>query len=232
MDPLPILKHSTFHTPSPRGLSIVELIVVLAIIIILTSVAITGQSAFDRSLLLTDTAYTVAFSIREAQTLGLSSRAFGGIQNTGYGIRFDVASPTSYIEYADTTPGEPGSTQSGDCPGHTITDAGSPDARPGNCQYDAEAGELVRRYVLNRGYHIGKVCGSTGSVTKCSGTDFDLLDITFMRPSTNAVTLGRTSSNNLIPFSSVLIYVQSPNNVAERCVTVTSVGQVSVNICP
>ncbi len=236
MDPIHFLRNEQPKAPVPqaaRGFTLVEMLVVLSIIVILTVVAVTGQGTFNRSLLLTDTAYTVAFSIREAQTLGLSSRIFNSVTNSGYGIRFDRSTPTAYVEFADIYPASPGDTQGGWCPGHT-NPASSPDAHPGNCLYDASQSELVRTYALNRGFNISSFCGlsTNGSLTVCSGSQIDTLDIVFMRPSTSAVLLGKSSSGSVYPLSNATLHLKSPDSVTERCIYITSVGQISVISCP
>lgn len=208
-----------------------EMLVVLAIITLLTVITISGQSQFNRSLVLTDTTYTVAFSLREAQTLGLSSRVFNAVQDAGYGIRFSRSTPTSYSLFSDQSPASPGSTQGGICPGHTFTSG--PDARPGNCIYD-NASELVRTYTFNQGFSISRFCGTTASGTEyCSSdsTPLDHLDVVYMRPSTDSVITGIRGSS-LYQFTSALIRVASPDGGAERCVQVSKVGQVAVINCP
>lgn len=236
MDSLSFLRDT--RPAAPRGFTLVEMLVVLSIVVIITVIAITGQGTFNRSLILTDTAYTVAFSIREAQTLGLSSRVFTNAANVsttnaGYGIRFDRTTPTAYVQFSDVYPVAPGSTQGGQCPGHT-SPQGTPDARPGNCLYDPTQGELVRTYALNRGFTISSFCGTSASGTTqiCSGTQIDTLDIVFMRPSTNAVIFGKSSSGTVYPLSNAVIHLRSPDNASERCITVTKVGQISVVTCP
>lgn len=211
------------------------MMVVLSIITIITTVAIMGQGAFNRSLLLTDTAYTIAFSIREAQTYGLSSRTANSLNNAGYGIRFSTVTPKSYILFADTSPASPGSTQGTLCPGHTQP-ASSPDSHPGDCIYDASANpaELVRTYSLNRGFTIYRFCGReivSPYATKCSSTNFETMHISFMRPSTDATIFGRTSSGLLIGLSDATIYLRSPDGTTERCIFVSKVGQISVAPC-
>lgn len=212
------------------GFTLVEMLVVLSIIVVITTVVVTGQTSFNRSLLLTDTAYTIAFSIREAQVLGLSSRTFSSIPDAGYGIRFSRTLPTSYVEFADINPSGAGSSLGGLCPGHAAL-AGTPDARPGNCLYNSPA-ELVRTYTLGRGFYVSSFCGTDANgAQKCTPGDFDQLDITFMRPSTNAVILGIRSST-YTPLSDAYIRLKSPDGVSERCIFVTKVGQIAVKTCP
>ena len=219
-----------------RGFSLVEMMVVLTIIVLVTTVAVMGQTTFNRSLILTDTAYTIAFSLREAQTLGLSSRVAGtSVYNAGYGIRFSTQTPHAYVLFADTSPAEPGNTQSGYCPGHTepVT---SPDSHPGDCIYDQSvAAELVRTYTLNRGYRIYQFCGREwgGNDELCSGEDFETMHISFMRPSTDTVIFGRTTGGaQLLRLTDATIYLQSPDAVTERCITISKVGQIGVDECP
>jgi hypothetical protein len=206
------------------------MMVVLAIIVIVTVIALMGQDSFNRSILLTDTAYTIAFSVREAQGLGLSSRVTGGgVANAGYGIYLSSATPNAYIFFSDTIPSAPGNDLGGACPGHTQTSG--PDVHPGNCLYDS--GELIRTYTLNRGYQIYRFCGTTnsGNTTECSGTDFDSMYITFMRPSTDSVIFSRNGGDAPELLTSAKIYLRSPNGNAERCILVSKVGQIAVSTC-
>ncbi|MBU2104034.1 type II secretion system GspH family protein [Patescibacteria group bacterium] len=213
-----------------RGFTLVEMLVVLAIIVIVTGIAINGQSSFNKTVILTDTAYTLAFSIREAQSLGLSSRYFGGFQNAGYGVHFSSGSLTSYILFADTNPGIPGSSQGGICPGHTV--ASGPEARPGNCTYELPS-EGVRTSTFNRGFKISKFCGFDRALnsTRCSDTNLDSLNIVYLRPNTQSIITGKRSGAPM-SLENATIYVASPDGGTERCVSVSKVGQVSVGVCP
>lgn len=217
--------HASLETPL-RGFTLVEMIVVLAIIVIITMIALLGQSSFNRSLVLTDTAYTVAFSIREAQSYGLSSRLFGATQNAGYGVHFATGAPTSYSIFADVSPAAPGDTSNPSiCPGHpNIT---GPEAKPGNCIQDTPS-EVMRSYSLNNGFRISGFCGTqtTGGVVRCQGY-LDALDIVYLRPNTQSVITG-VRSGTRISLSDATIRIASPDGTAERCVLVSKVGQVSV----
>ena len=225
------MESTTFLVPStsrvPRGFTLIELLVVLLIIITITSIALLSQSTFDQSIQLTDTAYSFAFSVREAQTLGLSSRNFAGVENAGYGIRFDIANPAVYMLYADISPAAPGVTTN--CPGHASSSG--PDAKPGNCLYDGSS-ELVEKTTFIRGYSITKMCGTASGVTTCSDANsLASVDISFLRPSTQAVMIGTYTNTTTTVFSSAKFYVTSPDGLTQRCVNVSQVGQVTVGLC-
>ncbi len=210
-----------------RGFTLIEMLVSLGIIVIITAIVLLGQSNFNRSLVLVDTAYTIAFTVRQAQTLGLSSRKFGTIQNAGYGVHFASGAPTAYELFADTIPSAPGNNQGGICLGHSAQEGA--DAKPGNCIYDS--GERVNAYNLNRGFTIASFCGKDGAgVSRCSGSYLDSLDITFLRPNTQASIVGMHAGVP-IDLVSASIHVSSPDGSQERCVNITKVGQVAVGTC-
>lgn len=215
-------------TTPVRGFTLVEMIVVLAIIVIITTIALLGQSSFNRSMVLTDTAYTIAFSVREAQALGISSRAFGGTQDAGYGLRFTDGTPTSYKLFADTYPAAPGDTQyTAICPGHPDVPASNPEAKPGDCVQTVEA-EVVRTYSLNNGFSISRFCGRRSNGNQlCNGPAMDSLNIVYLRPNTQSVITG-VNGNVRMALEDATIRIMSPDGSTERCVYVSKVGQVSV----
>ncbi len=214
-------------TKPVRGFTLVEMIVVLAIIIIITTIALLGQSSFNRSMVLTDTAYTIAFSVREAQALGISSRAFAGTQDAGYGVHFANQSPSSYKLFADTYPAAPGDTQyTAICPGHPNVPATNPEAKPGDCIQTLES-EVVRTYSLNNGFRISGFCGrQSNGVQLCNGA-LDALDIIYLRPNTQSVITG-VNGNIRTALQDATIRISSPDGTTERCIYVSKVGQVSV----
>ena len=93
-----------------RGFSLLELLVVLGIITVITAITITSQSAFNKTLVLANTAYDFALTVRYAQTYGIGSRAAGTLSNTGYGIHVARGVTDSFIFFADSdpAPGGPG----------------------------------------------------------------------------------------------------------------------------
>jgi prepilin-type N-terminal cleavage/methylation domain-containing protein len=225
-----------------RGFTLIELIVVIVIISVVTLIALLGHSNFDRSMLLTDAAYSLALGAREMQTFGLSSRTFDVgsgtyAANIAYGLHVNSTALNSYLLFADTnrTTGNP---PLSNCV--TGTDQNSPDYKRGNCMYEttSPADGIVQRYSFSRGFRISHFCGKKDSTTYCStdGTSpLTTLDIVFMRPNTDAIMTGQRSGAGRVDFTSAAIYLTTPDNSATRAVCFTRVGQVSVVLsgtCP
>jgi prepilin-type N-terminal cleavage/methylation domain-containing protein len=212
-----------------RGFSLIEMIIVLSIITIILSIILVSQTTFNRTLLLTNTAYTIALSIREVQSLGLSSIKFGSSQNEGYGLHFSSGASNSYVEFGDIANSLP-------FPASTITwcptgAAKTPDAKPGNCLYDG-ASELAQTYTFNQGYAIGAFCGHTtldGWVcSNGSSNPISTLDIVFQRPNTNTVMTVITTNNNALQADTACIKLQTPGGASYDYIEVTQLGEVTV----
>jgi len=219
-------------TQKQKGFTLVEMLVVLAIITIITSVTLLSQTSFNRSVLLVDTAHTVALSIREAQFFGLSTRVFSGVANAGYGIHFDEGLPNKYTLFADIYPEIPGDDLNGKCPGHPTED--NPDRRPGNCLYDISHNEKSIDYTLAGNFTIASVCGRVGTGnTQCLGDQFETVDIVFLRPNTETIIIGTRDSVHTA-LQDACIIVRAPSaGTFEKMIYVSKVGQVAVvNECP
>jgi len=217
-----------------RGFTLVELIVVLFLIVVLTTITITSQTNYNRSLIITNTAYTVALSIRESQSLGLSSRNFKGTQNAGYGINFHKANNTKYVIFADVQ-GPPTYAAYASCPTGT---ANTPEFKPGNCLYDSTA-EILKTYNLNKGFRIHDFCGlrTTNNAHICgSQAAWSSMNITFIRPNTEAVmSMIYSSTGVAYPLKCAVIWIAPPSGTAAnmKCIVVAQTGQVSVpQTCP
>lgn len=229
MEPLftRLLNRAKNRIRSLRGFSLVELMVVLAIIVVITTVTMVAHTNFNKTLLLTNTAYTVALSAREAQSYGLSSRRFSTSYNAGYGLYFTGSSST-YKLFSDIlgTAAKPAWCLTGT--------TGTPDAKPGNCRYDSST-EDAKTYTLNRGYLITDVCGTdTGLTKRCTSTGyFSSVAIVFMRPNTDTIITGVTPTGTAVKLSCATIRIRAPGSTNEKCVLVSTVGQISVPLaCP
>ena len=74
------LESSRGHASLSRaGFTLIEMLVVVAIITVVTAVMFSNQSNFSSSVLLANTTYDVALSARDAETYGLGTRAAGAI---------------------------------------------------------------------------------------------------------------------------------------------------------
>lgn len=216
-----------FRIARTRGFTLVEMLVVLGIIALITTIVVTGQSTYNKTLLLTDTTYGVALSAREAQSFGIGSRKFGNVQNPGYGLHFSSATPSSYILFADTDNTLPATSN---CP---LGTPGTPEAKPGNCRYDSADG-IVSSYTFDRGFTISKFCGKTGLTRYCSTDSAPLtsLDLVFTRPNTTTTISGMIGSS-LTSFSCAEITISDPTQQVTRMIRISSIGEISTNqSCP
>ena len=219
------------------------MMVVLSIIIVITSIALFGQSNFNRSVLLTDTTYTVALSLREMQSLGLSSRKFSTVQNAGYGGYFSATNRDSYVLFADTY--KPAGTPLSNC---LVGAANTPEQKPGDCFYNfgnanpALNDGIVQTYTFTRGFIVRQFCGYEGALRRCSplpgGTpgagELSEINISFLRSSTEAAISGKRDGGVSVVLTSAEIYIQSADGLGTRGICVSRIGQISVaaGTCP
>jgi len=185
----------------------------MGVIVVVSSVILVNNSRFGGAALLQNLAYDIALSVRQAQVYGISVRGFG-VSNfsAGYGVHFDMSSPTTYVLFADAL------TVNG------VYDCSNPiNPTPANC-------ELVASTDIGRGYQISALCGTKSGNEKC---DYNTLDILFKRPEPDA----RISASNGSEVSctinpnqceeSARIIVKSPRE-DEMSVAVDAVGQIRV----
>jgi prepilin-type N-terminal cleavage/methylation domain-containing protein len=163
---------SSSLTTVSRGFTLIELVVVTAIIALITGLILVSDSTFGGKILLENLAYDMALSIRQAQIYGISTQRFtqGSFNtfNTGYGVHFDMSDPTHYLTFADACTASAGTPPDG-----LYTVAGS------SC-----VGESVGLTTIDRGFKIVKLCATKGGTEHC---DKDTLDIVFVRPEPDAI---------------------------------------------
>jgi hypothetical protein len=216
------------------------MIVVLAIITVITSVALLGQSDFNRTLLLTDTTYQVALSVREMQSFGLSSKRYIGgaqdVQNAAYGIHIESDEPQQFILFADISRTPLPSPALQNCITGTQD---TPDEKPGNCLYDTDATPdgIVETNRFTRGFFVSEFCGYNGGNNRYCSTDtatpLESLDIVFVRSSTESA-IHAYRGSTWEPLVSAEIYISSADETASRGICISRVGQVSITqtTCP
>ena len=84
------------------GFTLIEMLVVLAIIIVITGIVIFNVGAERQNSALLRSAQKLSLDLRRAQSFALSSKTYktAGVP-CGWGIHFNVAGSTSYIIFAD-----------------------------------------------------------------------------------------------------------------------------------
>lgn len=224
------------HFRLRRGFTLIELLVVLAIIVVITSVVFTSQSTFNKTLVLANTAYDVALTLRSVQTYGLGSRAAGNAASIGYGLHFQTAvqgSPYSFTFFADTSP----SPDLSNCHGLPVGGAGAPDAKSGDCVYTAGQDQSVIAYTLGNGITVNDFCARNISWSCTYPHDgyvggLSSLDIVFARPNPKPFITVNGSSGTV--YTAACLAIKSPHGDAQHFISVSASGQIvaSATSCP
>lgn len=87
-----------------KGFMLAEVLIVVAIIIVFTSVIMINHKEGQKRVLLERAAHKLAQDIRVAEEMTLSGRECpecGGVDSESYGIYFEIDTPEQYIIYAD-----------------------------------------------------------------------------------------------------------------------------------
>lgn len=196
-----------------RGFTLLELLTVLAIFAILTVITVSNYNSFTNDTILTNMAYEMALSVREAQTYGIavSNRTADNFDNP-FGINFDLnrlSETQVYHLFEDSA------------------DPANPDfvySNPGSCVTSGPYDYCYKEYVLQRNIVIKSLAvqGSSG----CH-TDLDTLDITFNRPNPEPFITGDSYEEQSVG----QIELQSPEG-RSRYVIVRQNGQIYVDSKP
>ncbi len=97
------------NSNSQKGFSLPELIIVIAIFAIITTIAMFDQARLNSNTLLTNMAYEIALSVREAQVYGIGVRdsSFSttatGIFSGQYGTHFNIATPREVMVFGNAS---------------------------------------------------------------------------------------------------------------------------------
>jgi len=191
------------------GFTLVELVVICAILVVISSLILVNHSQFGGVVRLESLAYDIALSIRQAQVYGISVARFGtNTYSAGYGVHFDLASPNIYTFFGD--------------------------AVSANGLYDG--GELVSTTNIQGGYRLAQLCTTaSGQVDPDTGLPIEdctktKVDVLFQRPEPDAWIAANSVTCLLqggVCYESARITVQSPRGDL-MSVIVDVNGQISV----
>lgn len=207
-----------------KGFTLIELMVVLAIVAVVSSIVLNNQSSFNKTLVLANTAYDIALTLRSAQTYGLGSRGVGAAANVGYGVHFVRGNPDSFTFFADTAGGE-------SCAGAT------PDCKPGDRVY-TEGDTVIQAYKLGNGMTVSDICAYALGSWSCAyaqGGGLSSLDIVFSRPNPDPFMSkdGSYPPDPAFRVTAACLVISSPQGSAQF-LSVGSSGQINANAvsCP
>lgn len=214
------------------GVTLIEMIVVVAIIAAVSSVIIFNYSDFSTNVSVRNLAQEVALSIRKAQTYATSARPIEGLSGVdsgsfpGYGISFATGDtvtppdqmtpgPRQFILFAETRGGNENSYDKGM-----------------QCGNPVDGDECLESFGITTADRITSICGSPNTSRANCYTNAQV-DITFRRPSPDAVIcMSALGGGSLPTFEScsvpyVVINLESAKGL-KRAVMVWTTGQISV----
>jgi prepilin-type N-terminal cleavage/methylation domain-containing protein len=182
-----------------EGFTLVEVVIVIAIFVILSSITIFNYRDFDNSIKLKNQALGVALAIKTVQTKALSSRTLitATTAYAPYGIFFDTAA--------------------------AYKDKANPffDNTNGNRVFDGiESVVTADVFTLESGYAISDVCAGDG--TTC--TAVNPLNVSYLRPSIEAKICEGAAA---CAYKEARITIESPKG-STSTVYITNLGQIYV----
>lgn len=190
-------KQRTLFTQA--GFTLIELIVVVGILGVISSITLTSYSKFGGQILLRNLAYDVALSVREAQVYGISARSFLGARfAAGHGVYFNLAEGNDkFYLYTDTD---------------------------NNNFFTSIGTEWVETSSIGRGYFIDRLCVPSGTSTEnCTAR---VVDILFKRPEPDAI-IRASFGSGFLQYDRVRIVLNSPQG-NKLSVLVETTGQISI----
>jgi prepilin-type N-terminal cleavage/methylation domain-containing protein len=184
-----------------KGMTTFELIVVIAIIGILTSISVAQYRNYEQQNALANLARDIALTVRLAQSYGLNVRGQGGGDNfqMSYGVSFNEASPTEYFIFRNSN----------------------------RRNAYVNGGVLLERLTLGGGYRIQNVCLTDGLGDDCWNTGAgggNEIDIVFDRPKPDAFFFFDGGQSN---YTHVTITLTDPKGTTKDIIVRTT-GYVSV----
>jgi len=199
------MRHSSILN---KGFSLVELLVVLSIFLIITSVVLFNQNKFSSDISITNVAYSIALEIRQAQVSGILVGQGRDDFDKAFGVHFMIENNQivfqNFKDYDD------------------------------KLNYDLGEGGASQQ--LSEGNIILSVCtysdGSSEAGKKCITPSnigvIETVDIMYKRPEPSAIIIDSSSTNANDRRKRVEVIVQSSLGDRTRTIKAYNTGQISV----
>jgi len=190
---------------SQKGFTLIEMITVLAIFMLISGVVIFNYGKFRNDTILTNMAYEVALSIREAQIYGVSARTAESGNTPSFEIPYGIYLKEGSNQY------------------YLFADIVEDSKFSGDTCSDPMGDTCVTPYTLQRGVLISDIDISTDS----SSCDLkNSVSVLFKRP--NPEPIITPGGANVDDISFVQITLTAPDGVTKRYVAIYNNGQVAV----
>lgn len=185
-----------------RGFTLIELIVVISIFSIISSIVLFRASDFNRKIAIQNLAQDIALTIKQAQVYASSGKTSGffGSNPPSYGVYFQLSTPTAFNYFANYD--------------------GLSSYNSTNCGGAQSGSECLENININGG-NVTEICFD--NKTSCSAQDVQIL---FVRPFPSAII---KDGSGVSIYSNVSIKITNPQNANSfKNVKVFSTGQISV----
>lgn len=208
-----------------RGVTLIELVVVIVIFMVISSITIFNYGNLNSSLSVQNLADDIALSVRKTQGYAIGVRGFGGFFSEGYGIHF-TANPDASNAYTGSSKSfvlfvDMGATPNKKYDYSAFDKCGSP-------KVNNECLEILN--IAN----TDKITGIFLDNDVVSVAQTSTIDILFNRPNPEPVFCFRSNPSSsdcdVRTISSVKIKVTNANDpLVFRIITISNNGQISVS---
>lgn len=197
-----------------KGLTLIEMIVVVAIFAILTMIIVFNYGEFNSRTVVTNTAYEIALTAREAQTFGLGVR---GIESSG-DIAFDRAYGIFVDLESDSAPGD----ATKELILFADTEVDDNFCKSGSSHCTCADDECIEKLELGYGLTISNAQLLNGG----SCNTQKQIAVSFKRPNPDAV-IKNQEEQNAVEYDYAVLTIESPKGT-KMYVVLSESGQISV----